>query len=59
MARCPYLDYESNSYFGNSSDKYICKLSGEKMYVDDPRVKNTCKAEYGDNYEECPIYKRR
>lgn len=30
MARCRYLDYESNSIFGNSTDKYICKLCQEK-----------------------------
>lgn len=45
MARCPYLDYESNSLFGNSNDKYICKLTGQKMDVDDTKVKVGCKAE--------------
>lgn len=59
MARCPYLDYESNSFFGNSSDKYICKLSGQEMYVDDVKVKYTCKCDNGDCYEKCPIYKDR
>ena len=56
MSRCPYLDYESNSFFGNSSDKYICKECGRQVDVDDSRVKYTCNAEYGDNYKECPIY---
>ena len=45
MARCPYLDYESNSLFGNSNDKYICKLTGQKMDVDDTKVKVGCNAE--------------
>lgn len=56
MARCPYLDYESNSYFGNSNDLYICKLTGKQMHVDDSRVKYTCNVDYGDDYEECRIY---
>ncbi len=57
MARCPHLDYDSHSTFGNSNDKYICKLCGKEMDVDDSRVKNTCKTDYGDEYKECPIYK--
>lgn len=57
MARCPYLDYESNSYWGNSSDKYICKLACKQMDVDSSVVKYTCKAEYGEEYKNCPIYK--
>lgn len=57
MARCPYLDYESNSYFGNSNDKYICKLCGKQMDVDDLRVKYTCKPDYGEEYKTCQIYK--
>lgn len=59
MARCPKLDYESNAYFGNSSDKYICTLTGMKMDVDDPKVKHVCKTDYGYQYEDCPIYKDR
>lgn len=59
MARCPYLDYESNSFFGNSNDKYLCKLCGKQMYVDDPQVKYTCKADYGENYRDCSVYKDR
>ena len=59
MARCPYLDYESNSWFGNSSDKYICTLTGKTMDVDDSKVKNTCKTDYGDDYEDCQVYKER
>lgn len=56
MARCPYLDYESNSYFGNSNDKYICKVTGVHMDIDDTKVKYVCKAEYGDEYKKCAIY---
>ena len=59
MARCPKLDYESNSLFGNSSDKYICKLTGIKMDVDDPKVKYVCKVDYGEEYEKCPVYQNR
>ncbi|WP_029071005.1 hypothetical protein [Kandleria vitulina] len=57
MSRCPFLDYESNSYFGNSNDKYKCELTCQKMDVDDPKVKYTCKADYGDNYKDCEVYK--
>lgn len=59
MARCNYLEYESNSTFGNSNDKYICKLCGKRFDIDDPQVKYTCKADYGDEYEKCPVYKDR
>ena len=58
MARCPFLDYESNSWFGNSSDKFICKCTGEKMDVDDSQVKYTCKTDYGEDYKQCPTYQR-
>lgn len=56
MSDCPHLRYESNSYFGNSSDKYICKLACKQMDVDSSVVKYTCKA-YGEEYKNCPIYK--
>ena len=56
MASCPYLDYESRSIFGNSDDLYICKLCYKQMHVWDPQVKYTCNAEYGDEYEKCPVY---
>lgn len=59
MARCPYLEYESNSFFGSSSDKYICKLSGRRFETNDDHVKYTCNADYGDHYKECQIYKDR
>lgn len=58
MARCPKLDYESNGYFGNSSDKYICTVTGVKMYVDDPKVSCLCKTEYGEAYQQCPVYQK-
>lgn len=57
MARCPHLDYESNSSWGNSNDKYICNLCGKKMDTDDSIVKHTCNPDYGDEYKECSIYK--
>mgnify|MGYP000901096737 CR=1 FL=1 len=56
MSRCPYLDYETNSFFFNTNDKYICKLIDLKIDVDDPKIKYLCKAEYGDKYKECEIY---
>lgn len=57
MARCPYLDYESHRFIGTSDDRYICKLTGQEMYVDDVRVKYTCNADYGEKYEDCQAYK--
>lgn len=59
MARCPKLDYESNSFFGNYDDKYICKVTGMRMGVNDPKVKHVCKPDYGEEYKKCPIYKDR
>ena len=38
MSRCTFLDYESNSYFGNCNDKYKCELTCLKMDVDDSKV---------------------
>ena len=57
MSRCPYLDYESNSFFGNGGDKYICKLTCQEMDTDDSKVKYTCKNDYDNKYEECQVYK--
>ncbi len=59
MARCYYLDYESNSLFGNDNDYYYCKLCGKRFRVDDPQVKYTCNPSYGEEYKKCPIYKDR
>lgn len=59
MARCYYLDYQSNGIFSTSSDKYICKLCGKQFDVNDLQVKYTCKAEYGEEYKKCPIYQDR
>lgn len=59
MARCPYLDYDSRTIFGNYDDKYICKLCGKQFDVDDKQVKYTCKADYGEEYQKCPVYKDR
>lgn len=57
MARCPYLDFDSHTLYSDS--KYICKLCGRQMDVDDSRVKYTCKPDYGEEYRNCPIYKDR
>lgn len=59
MARCYYLDDKSNSLFGNSNDKYYCKLCEKEFSVNDPQVKYTCKADYGEEYKRCPVYKER
>lgn len=59
MARCPYLDYESNNYVFRTGDKYVCQLCGRKMDVDDSRVERVCNADYGYNYEQCPYYQNR
>lgn len=52
MSRCPKLDYESVSFFGNSDDKYICKVTGVRMDADSVKVEHLCKGSY-----DCPIYK--
>lgn len=57
MARCPKLDYESNTLFGNYDDCYICKVTNKRMSVDSATVKYTCKPDYGEEYRNCPIYK--
>lgn len=59
MSRCPYLDYISNNFFSSANDKYVCKLCGKQFNVNDLQVKYTCKAEYGDEYEKCPVYRDR
>lgn len=60
MARCPYLDYESSgALWGNSGDKYICKLTGAQMDVDSLKVKHMCKVDYGEEYKCCPVYKEK
>lgn len=58
MARCYYLDYKSGGFFSSfSSGVYYCKLCGQEIPVDDPRIKFTCNAEWGEHYKDCPIYK--
>lgn len=60
MARCPYLDFESDSIFLSSPfDHYVCKLTGLKMDTDDVKVKYVCKCEYGYEFEKCPVYQDR
>lgn len=59
MARCPYLDYQSNSFFGSSNDRYICKLCRKQFDTRDLQVKYTCNADYGEEYKKCPVYRDR
>ena len=58
MSRCPKLDYESNSVWGPSSDKYICTLTGIRMDVDSGKVDRVCKSTCGDDYKNCPDYQK-
>lgn len=59
MARCYYLDYESNNWLSSANDKYIFKKCGKQFSIDDPQIKYTCNAEYGGEYKKCPIYQYR
>lgn len=60
MARCYYLEYQSNGVFSSANDYYYCKLCPMKrMDSNDPQVKHICNPEWGEAYRECPIYKDR
>lgn len=60
MARCYYLDYESKGFLsGYGNDEYVCKLCGKHFSTNDPQVKYTCSADYGEEYQKCPIYRDR
>lgn len=56
MARCPYLEYESRGALFSQGD-YYCGLC--KKYLSESEVNCKCKTNYGDNYEDCSIYKDR
>lgn len=55
MARCPYLEFEDTAFF--LSGNFYCKLC--RMQLPEIEVKNKCKTDWGDQYEECPVYKNR
>lgn len=57
MARCPHLEFDDHGLYSDS--KFICKLCGQAMDVDDTRVKYTCKPDYGEEYKKCPVYQSR
>ncbi|MBR6826412.1 MAG: hypothetical protein IKM59_07690 [Oscillospiraceae bacterium] len=59
MAQCYYLDYISRGFFSSSNDTYVCKLCKKQFKPDDPQIKYTCKAKYGEEYKNCPVYKER
>lgn len=59
MAQCYYLDYISRGLFSSSNDAYVCKVCNKQFPPDDLHVKYVCKAEYGEEYKNCPIYKER
>lgn len=60
MARCYYLDYESKGFLSSyGSDEYVCKLCGKHFATNDPQVKYTCNADYGEEYQKCPVYRDR
>ncbi len=56
--RCPYLEYigSGKSVFGDTSDDYICNLTGQTMDLYSKKVEYTCDR---DAHEDCPIYKNR
>lgn len=56
MARCPRLEYESTGLL-YSQGYYYCDLCKKKLTEDE--VKELCKTESGEKYEECPVYKFR
>ena len=56
MARCPYLDYESKGALFSQGD-YCCKLCQKEL--SESEVKNKCKTDYGDDYENCTTYINR
>lgn len=56
MARCPYLEYESRGVLFSQGD-YYCDLC--KKTLSESEVNYKCKPDYGDKYEECPVYKNR
>lgn len=58
MSRCYYLEFRNRGWLIND-DKYYCKLCGKEFSVNDPQVKYTCKAEYGEEYKKCPVYRDR
>lgn len=57
MARCYYLEYISGGMF--SDGEYRCKLCGKCFDWGSAQVKYTCNAEYGEEYQKCPVYKNR
>lgn len=60
MARCYYLDYENKGFLSSyGSDEYVCKLCGKHFATNDPQVKYTCNADYGEEYQKCPVYRDR
>jgi len=56
MARCPYLEYESRGALFSQGD-YYCDLC--KKRLKEPEVKNKCNPDYGEEYKDCPVYKKR
>lgn len=59
MARCPELKLTTSFIVTPSLNKYTCTLCGIEMDKDDSRFKYVCDADYGCEYEKCPIYQNR
>lgn len=59
MARCYYLDYKSTNCLSRSGDEWTCTKCGKRFGPYDTQVKYTCNAEYGNEFEKCPIYRSR
>lgn len=56
MARCPYLEYESRGVL-YSQGSFYCDLC--KRELSESEVEGKCKVDYGERYEDCPVYKNR
>lgn len=56
MARCPYLEYESRGALFSQGDYYceLCRKTLSKAEVD-----NKCNASYGDDYQNCSVFRNR
>lgn len=56
MARCPYLEYDNRGPFSSQGD-YYCELCQKSL--SDSEVNNKCNPDYGDEYEDCSVYRNR
>lgn len=57
MARCPKLEYISDTGGFFSECEYYCRLCGKHFYSSDSMLKYTCDADYGEEYMQCRVYR--